>query len=133
MSGFRAAHLALAGVCLALIVFGTMSAARIVGWSNVTGAAASEPLAFDDYALQYYYGQLGSRFLGALLVGAFMGILAAITLDFIYGRVSRYRLSAASSRFEIYAIVTRDREFLASLYNLAGPESQPPVKRLEQF
>ena len=46
-----------------LVLFGTISAARVVGWSNIAGATASEPLAFDDYALQYYYGQLGSRFL----------------------------------------------------------------------
>ncbi|MFK8049359.1 MAG: GumC family protein [Halioglobus sp.] len=71
--------------------------------------------------------------LGALIVGAIMGVLAAIILDFIYARVSRYRLSATSSQLEVYAIVTRDTKFLASLYDLAGPESEPPVKRLQQL
>ena len=63
MNGSRAAQLALAGLCLALVAFGTVSAGRVVGWSNLGGPTAVEPLAFDDYALQYYYGRLGSRFL----------------------------------------------------------------------
>jgi len=63
VNGTRAAHLALAGTCVALVAFGTVSATRMVGWSNLVGPGSSEPVAFDDYALQYYYGQLGSRFL----------------------------------------------------------------------
>jgi hypothetical protein len=41
--------------------FGCLSAVRVVDPSNLRVGAA--PIAFDDHALQFYYGQLGSRFL----------------------------------------------------------------------
>jgi len=50
--------------CLAL---GVVSSVRVVGWDNLHSASAEDalrPIAFDDYALQFYYGQLGGRFLG---------------------------------------------------------------------
>ena len=66
-------------------------------------------------------------------MGALLGLLAAITLDFVYGRVSRYRLSATSAPYEVYAVLRRDIEYLASHYDLARPESSPPVMRLEKL
>jgi len=49
--------------CFALGVAGVL---RVVGWSNLSGGGVDgvhRPIAFDDYALQFYYGQLGGRFL----------------------------------------------------------------------
>jgi hypothetical protein len=60
---WRYAIAAATAACLAL---GVASVLRVVGWSNLSpfGATGAErPIAFDDYALQFYYGQLGSRFL----------------------------------------------------------------------
>lgn len=50
----------------ACLLFGALSTLRFVGWSNLSPGkqeSAIAPIAFDDYALQFYYGQLGSRFL----------------------------------------------------------------------
>jgi len=54
------------GATVACLLFGLVSALRVVGWSNLspTGPEAERPpIAFDDHALQFYYGRLGSRFL----------------------------------------------------------------------
>jgi hypothetical protein len=50
-------------VCL---VLGVASVLRVVGSSNLFPAGGEKtlrPIAFDDFALQFYYGQLGGRFL----------------------------------------------------------------------
>jgi len=57
---------AIAAAILACFVLGAAGALRVVGWSNLSGGgvdAVRQPIAFDDYALQFYYGQLGGRFL----------------------------------------------------------------------
>ncbi|MBW2398228.1 MAG: hypothetical protein JRG80_03030, partial [Deltaproteobacteria bacterium] len=57
---------AIAAATLACFVLGAAGALRVVGWSNLSGGgvdAVRQPIAFDDYALQFYYGQLGGRFL----------------------------------------------------------------------
>ena len=44
--------------------FGVAAAVRVVGPERVAGGAASlTPILYDDYALQFYYGQLGARML----------------------------------------------------------------------
>ena len=64
LNGVRRYAIAAATVaCFALGVAGVL---RVVGWSNLSGGGVGgvrQPIAFDDYALQFYYGQLGSRFL----------------------------------------------------------------------
>ena len=93
---------------------------------------AIQVVAYADYPEKAYWPKTKLLLLGALVVGALLGLLSAIALDFIYGRVSRYRLSDSSAKYEIYAIVRRDTEFLANHYDLASPDS-PPVMRLEQL
>jgi hypothetical protein len=44
--------------------FGAAAALRVVGPERVAGGATSpSPILYDDYALQFYYGQLGARML----------------------------------------------------------------------
>jgi uncharacterized protein involved in exopolysaccharide biosynthesis len=93
---------------------------------------AIQVVAYADYPEKAYWPKTKLLLLGALVVGALLGLLSAIALDFIYGRVSRYRLSASSAKYEIYAIVRRDTEFLANHYDLVSPDS-PPVMRLEKL
>jgi hypothetical protein len=48
------------------LLLGAASALRVVGSSHLFPTETEDdptPIAFDDYALQFYYGQLGSRFL----------------------------------------------------------------------
>jgi hypothetical protein len=50
----------------ACLLLGVTSALRVVGSSNLFPAGPEDdltPIAFDDYALQFYYGQLGSHLL----------------------------------------------------------------------
>jgi hypothetical protein len=57
---------AIAAATIACFALGVAGVLRVVGWSNLSGGGAGgvrRPIAFDDYALQFYYGQLGSRFL----------------------------------------------------------------------
>jgi uncharacterized protein involved in exopolysaccharide biosynthesis len=57
--------------------------------------------------------------LGALVFGLVAGIFAAVVIDFIYGRVSRYRLSNLDAKTGPYAIVSSDSDFIRRLYGLA--------------
>jgi hypothetical protein len=57
---------AVAAATVVCLVLGVASVLRVVGSSNLslTGEEkALRPISFDDYALQFYYGQLGGRFL----------------------------------------------------------------------
>jgi hypothetical protein len=49
----------------ACLLLGAVSVLEVVGWTRLLPSAEGppRPIAFDDYALQFYYGQLGSRFL----------------------------------------------------------------------
>ncbi len=73
---------------------------------------------YAEYPEKPYWPKPKFLIIGAIIFGGIMGLLAAIILDFVYGRVSRYRLSSTSSHRAIYAIVARDTEFLARLYGL---------------
>ncbi|MEE9606671.1 MAG: hypothetical protein V3U03_02955 [Myxococcota bacterium] len=56
----------LAAATAACVALGVLGALRVVGWTNLAPAQPGveiAPLAFDDYALQFYYARLGSRFL----------------------------------------------------------------------
>ena len=61
MSMARAAIAVATAACLA---FGVAAALRVVGLERVaSGAASPTLLSYDDYALQFYYGQLGAQLL----------------------------------------------------------------------
>jgi len=94
----------------------------IAAVSKATIASAPPAIRVVDYA-EYpekpYWPKTKYLILGAIVLGAMMGILTAIILELIYGRVSRYRLSATSSHHTLYAIVSRDKEFVAHLYGLS--------------
>ena len=110
-----------------------LTTAAISRATVLSAPPALQVIAYAEYPEKPYWPKTKLLLLGALVVGAIVGLLASITLDFIYGRVSRYRLSATTARYEIYAIVRRDTEFLASLYSLADPDSDTSVKRLEKL
>jgi len=66
MESFDVRRTAIVAATLACFVLGVAGALRVVGWSNLSGGGVDgiqQPIAFDDYALQFYYGQLGGRFL----------------------------------------------------------------------
>jgi uncharacterized protein involved in exopolysaccharide biosynthesis len=52
---------------------------------------------------------------GALL-GAIAGVLSALLVDLIHGRVNRHKLADGDWEFGVYAIVGRDRSFAAQLF-----------------
>lgn len=57
---------AIAASTVVCLVLGIASVLRVVGSSNLFPAGEEKvlrPIAFDDYALQFYFGQLGGRFL----------------------------------------------------------------------
>jgi hypothetical protein len=59
-------RIAIATATIACFALGAAGALRVVGWSNLWGGGADgvrQPIAFDDYPLQFYYGQLGGHFL----------------------------------------------------------------------
>jgi hypothetical protein len=58
------ARAAIAVATAACLAFGVAAALRVVGLERVAnGAAAPILLSYDDYALQFYYGQLGAQML----------------------------------------------------------------------
>ncbi|NRA00819.1 MAG: hypothetical protein HRU01_30395 [Myxococcales bacterium] len=66
MNGSR--RLVITAITAALVAFGVFGVARFTGPEHVPGGgpangADHRPIAFDDYALQFYYGWLGSGFL----------------------------------------------------------------------
>jgi hypothetical protein len=57
---------AISAATVACLALGVASVLRVVGSANLSpvgGEKALRPIGFDDYALQFYFGQLGSRFL----------------------------------------------------------------------
>jgi uncharacterized protein involved in exopolysaccharide biosynthesis len=97
----------------------------IAAVSKATILSAPSSIKVVDYA-QYpekpYWPKTKYLLLGAIIFGAMMGLFAAIILEVIYGRVSRYRLSSKTTSDKLYAIVARDTEFLSRLYGLKLPE-----------
>lgn len=93
----------------------------IAAVSMATIASAPPAIRVVDYA-EYpekpYWPKTKLLIVGAVIFGTVMGILAALILDFVYGRVSRYRLSSTTSHHSIYAVVARDTRFLKRLYGL---------------
>lgn len=91
--------------------------------SRATVKSAPSPIRVVDYA-EYpekpYWPKTKYLLLGAVIFGAGLGIFNALIIDFIFGRVSRYRLSIARTKHDIYAIVSRDADFLNRLYGLSG-------------
>jgi len=64
----RIAEATLVALTVAAIAFGVAAALRVVGFENLgfgRGEAAQQPIGFDDYALQFYYGRLGAENLRA--------------------------------------------------------------------
>jgi len=58
------ARSAIAVATAACLAFGMAAALRVVGLERVaSGAASPTPIRYDDYALQFYYGQLGAQLL----------------------------------------------------------------------
>jgi hypothetical protein len=110
-----------------------LTTAAISRATVLSAPPAIQVVAYADYPEKPYWPKTKLLLIAALVVGALVGIFAAIALDFIYGRVSRYRLSASAARYEVYAIVRRDTEFLASHYSLISPDSDTSVKRLEKL
>ena len=54
----------IAAATAAFLMLGTVSIVHFVGWSRLVStseAGAHIPIAFDDHALQFYYGRLGAR------------------------------------------------------------------------
>jgi len=89
--------------------------------SRATVKSAPAPIRVVDraeYPEKPYWPKTKYLLLGAIIFGAGMGILNALIIDFIFGRVSRYRLSIAKTQHDIYAIVSRDIDFLNRLYGL---------------
>jgi hypothetical protein len=84
---------------VACLLLGVVSTLRVVGSTRLLPAAAGEarrPIAFDDYALQFYYGQLGSRFLreGGVTYGYDPSFMAGYPKSPIYYPSSKpYELS----------------------------------------
>ena len=81
------------------LLLGAVSALRVVGASHLFSSmpeGAVTPIAFDDYALQFYYGRLGSRFLaeGGVTYGYDPNFLAGYPKTPIYYPSSKpYELS----------------------------------------
>jgi len=82
--------------------------------------AAIRVVDYAEYPEKPYWPKAKYLVLGAIVFGAMMGVIAAMLLDLVYGRVSRYRLSASTSHNEIYAVLSRDSRFLNRLYDLSG-------------
>jgi hypothetical protein len=89
----------IAAATVACLLLGVASVVHVVGWTRLLPAAAEEthrPIAFDDYALQFYYGQLGSRFLreGGVTYGYDPNFMAGYPKSPIYYPSSKpYELS----------------------------------------
>ena len=65
----------------------------------------------------------------ALIIGAVVGTVLALLIDLVAGPVSRYNVSELGSG-GAYAIVSRDREYLARLYSLPAPEKENLLTKL---
>lgn len=116
---WRYAIAAATAACLAL---GVASVLRVVGWSNLSPAGAEgarRSIAFDDYALQFYYGQLGSRFLaeGGVTYGYDPNFLAGYPKTPIYYPSSKpYEFSLRLfSRFDPGTVFNRTVFFMLAL------------------
>ena len=95
----------------------------IAAVSKATIASAPPAIRVVDYAKypeRPYWPKTKYLILGAIVAGILLGLLSAIMLEFIYGRISRYHLSTSSSHRDIYAIVSRDTEYLAKIYGLSN-------------
>jgi hypothetical protein len=92
---------AIAAATVACLVLGVASVLRVVGWSNLSPGGVENvlrPISFDDYALQFYYGQLGSRFLteGGVTYGYDPNFMAGYPKTPVYYPSSKpYELSLA--------------------------------------
>lgn len=96
-----------------------------VSKATITSAPPSiRVVDYAEYPEKPYWPKVKYLLLGAIIFGAIMGLLAAIMLDFIYGRVSRYHLSGTASYQSIYAIVPRDTELLARLYGFSNTKDK---------
>jgi hypothetical protein len=90
---------AIAAVTATCLLVGMASILHFVGWSRLSpsfAAGVRRPIAFDDYALQFYYGQLGSRFLeeGGVTYGYDPNFMAGYPKSPIYYPSSKpYELS----------------------------------------
>ncbi len=106
----------------------TMAAVSMAAISSAP--AALQVVDYAQYPEKPYWPKAKYLVLGALVFGALMGIAIAIVLDFIYGRVSRYRLSTGSTPADIYAILPRDRKYLAGLYKLVVPDAEMKTEQV---
>jgi len=89
--------------------------------------AAMRIVDYAEYPERPYWPNKKLLLLTGLVLGLIMGVLAAIVVDFIYGRVSRYHLSANTSYNAVYAVVSRDPKFMRQLYAL--PEQVEGTQR----
>ena len=101
--------------------------------SQATIASAPSAMRIVDYA-EYperpYWPNTKLLLATGLILGLIMGILAAIIIDFIYGRISRYHLSGNSSNDTVYAVVSRDSKFLSQLYELLPEPAEDTQRKL---
>ncbi len=63
---------------------------------------------------------------GAVAVGLAAGVLLALLVELIRGRVSRYQLSVAQDRLPIYALVAHDARSAGHLFALPAPAALGP-------
>lgn len=100
----RPARRLIALLTFALIVFGAVSALRVVGLDALRGGREARPLAFDDYSIQFYYAQLGAQFL------ARKGTTFGYDPDFMagYPKTPLYYPSSKPFEFALWAFDSSD-------------------------
>jgi capsular polysaccharide biosynthesis protein len=67
----------------------------------------------------------------AIVAGSIAGIVLALIIDLLFGRVHRYRLRDIGGDLPVYAMLRRDAAYAAELFALPTPSDQTGWRLLQ--